>query len=588
MNNESLRGLARRAVRSLTICLLGLVLANCAGDNGEINGTTGPDEAAPEPGSALSSDPSSGPSDPGEANWLSSTSGSPDAQTVTVADDAAFTTASDAKSSIPTRDISSVIRAAPRDPASLLSAVECWFPIPSGAPRVDCYQMQVPESYDQPNSRQITFPLVRLSVPWGRSVKTPVLHLGGGGPGNPLGLDAESIGNWIWNWYREFSVEDNRDLYLMDPRGVGMARPVLVCSEYIPAFLDSLDEDLSVSEEIEWNQRINRQCVDRLQREGVDLSSYNSSSIANDVALLSRALGVESWNLYGVSYGTRYALTLAREHPDLVESMVLDAAVFPNVRYMDHYGDNLEKAFQRLLEHCAADLACRYELTNPEWRFWKLVRELNNEPLRTTIQHPTEARRIDLVLNGERFLGVVYNTLYDANQFRDLPDIIVSLEEGELGAFEQKIDDWIGFQTDADYGDASAAAHFCHEESPFIDYDSAISEASGLRPELREASVALLRYNRDQCRRWPVPPGDRVEGEPVNTPIPTLFLHGALDPVLPVENLQQQMQYFSNADFEIFADISHSIVGIHPCGETLVTAFYNHKLAFRDHVSCTH
>jgi pimeloyl-ACP methyl ester carboxylesterase len=485
------------------------------------------------------------------------------------------------------RDISSVITAAPRDPATRINELDCWFTIPSGAPPVTCYRMQVPESHDRPNSRQIEFPLVRLSIPGGESGKTPVLHLGGGGPGNPLGLDADSIGNWIWDWYREFSIEDNRDLYLMDPRGVGMAQPVLVCSEYIPAFLDSLGKDLSISEEIAWNQRINRQCVDRLQREGVDFSSYNSRSVSEDVALLSQALGVKHWNLYGVSYGTRYALTLAREHPDLVESMVLDAAVFPNVRYMDHYGNNLEKAFQRLLEHCAADLTCRYALVDPEWRFWKLVRQLNQTPLRTTIQHPTENRPIDLVLNGERFLSVVYNTLYDADQFRDLPDIVNSLDRGELGIFEQKIDDWVAFQTDADYGDASAAAHFCYEESPFIDYEGAISEASVLRPELREASIALLRYNQEQCRRWPVPPGDAVEGEPVNTSIPTLFLHGALDPVLPVENLQSQLRHFSNADYEIFADVSHSIVGIHPCGETMASAFYNHKMAFRDHVSCT-
>ena len=486
------------------------------------------------------------------------------------------------------RDISSIIKSAPRDPATRLRQEECWFTVPPGSPKVSCYRMQVPESHNQPNSRQIEFPVVRLSIPWGVSSKTPVLHLGGGGPGNPLGLDTESIGNWIWDWYREFSVEDNRDLYLMDPRGVGMARPVLVCSEYIPAFLDSLGRDLSVGEEIAWNQRINRQCLDRLQREGVDLASYNSINIARDVAMLSQALGIERWNLYGVSYGTRYALTLAREYPALVESMVLDAAVFPNVRYMDHYGDNLEQAFRRLLGHCAADLACRQALINPEWRFWKLVRTLNQTPLEAKIRHPTESGQIEIVLNGERFLSVVYNTLYDAEQFRDLPEIVESLESGELGLFEQKINDWVAFQTDADYGDASAAAHFCHEESPFIDYDSAIDEASELRPELREASVALLRYNQDQCRRWPVPPGDRKEGEPVNTNIPTLFLHGALDPVLPVENLQQQMRHFGNADFEIFADVSHSIVGIHPCGETLVTAFYNYKLDFRDHVSCVH
>ena len=582
MSPEKLATFQRMSSLMLCLALLGGPLGGCSGRMGE-NGDPPPVIESPLEDSA-----STKPPEDEAVESASATASGGESMPSTVTAAPTGNTATAEKPQVQTRDISGVIRKAPRDPATLLSHVDCWFPVPPGSPKVDCYRMQVPESYNQPTSRQITFPLVRLSVPWGVSSKTPVLHLGGGGPGNPLGLDASSVGNWIWDWYREFSVEDNRDLYLMDPRGVGMAMPVLVCSEYIPAFLDSLDQDLSVSEEIAWNRRVNRQCVDRMLRDGVDLASYNSISIAGDIDLLSRALGIERWNLYGVSYGTRYALTLAREYPELVESMVLDAAVFPNVRYMDHYGENLEKAFQRLLGHCASDLPCRYALVNPEWRFWKLVRELNETPLRASIQHPTENRQLELVLNGERFLGVVYNTLYDADQFRDLPEIIESLEGGELGIFEQKINDWIGFQTDADYGDASAAAHFCHEESPFIDYDSAISEASKLRPELREASVALLNYNQDQCRSWPVPPGDSVEGEAVITSIPTLFLHGALDPVLPVENLQQQMQHFSNADFEIFADVSHSIVGIHPCGETLATAFYNYKMAFRDHVSCTH
>lgn len=484
------------------------------------------------------------------------------------------------------RSIDQVIKAAPRDPSTRLSQVDCWFDIPLNAPLVTCYRMQVPESHDNANSREIDFPVVRLSVPWGTSNKTPILHLGGGGPGNPLGLDAASIGNWIWTWYREISIEDNRDLYLMDPRGVGMARPVLVCSEYIPAFIDSLGRDLSVGEEIAWNQQINRQCVSRLQQEGVDLSAYNSHSIARDVELLGQALDIPRWNLYGVSYGSRYALTLAREYPALVESMVLDAAVFPNVRYMDHYAHNLEAAFNRLIGFCNQDVICRGTLVDPGQRFWQLVRSLNQSPLDTMISPPGRPEPLHLVLNGERFLSVVYNTLYDAEQFRDLPEMIASLERRELGIFEQKINDWIAFQTDEDYGDASAAAHFCYEESPFIDYESAIAEANGLREELREASVALLQYNREQCRRWPVPPAGLVEGQPVDTPIPTLFLHGALDPVLPVENLRSQLTHFSNADYEIFADVSHSIVGIHPCGEPLASAFYNHKLAFREHVTC--
>lgn len=447
--------------------------------------------------------------------------------------------------------------------------------------------MHVPEDHNDPASALITFPVVRLSNPWGESEKTPVLHLGGGGPGNPLGLDTESVNSWLWDWYQEISLGNNRDLYLMDPRGVGLAQPVLVCDEYIPAFLDSLNRNLTVSQEIEWNTEANQRCLQRLLDQEINVSTYNSRSIAQDVELLRQNLGIEKWNLYGVSYGSRYALTLARDYPETVESMVLDATVFPNVRYMDRYAISLSDAFQRLIDFCASDDECTDALGDPEQRFWQLVRDLKRTPVRSKVKHPQKDQKIDLTLNADRFLNVLYNAIYDAEQFSELPGIIIDLENNKLDAFERNISEWLEFQTDADYGDASAAAHYCYEESPFIDYEKAITAAGAIRPELSESAVALLEYNRKQCERWPVTAAPPVEGQPVVTSIPTLFLHGALDPVLPAEYLQQQLSNFPQSDYEVFEGVAHSIVGVHPCGESMASAFYNYKLDFRSHISCT-
>ena len=467
-----------------------------------------------------------------------------------------------------------------------LQYVECWFDDPNLNPRTSCFIMHVPEDHANPDSRFINFPVVKLSNPWSESIKTPILHLGGGGPGNPLGLDSQTINDWLWDWYQEMSLGDNRDLYLIDPRGVGLAKPVLVCEEYIPAFLGSLSRNLSVAEEIEWNTEVNQRCLERLLEQDIDLSTYHSRSIARDVELLRQSLGIEKWNLYGVSYGSRYALTLARDFPLTVESMVLDAAVFPNVRYMDNYATNLSDAYLRLLDRCNSNDPCKSALGDPEQRFWRLVRSLKRDPLRLKVDHPNKNQQINFVLNADRFLSILYDILYDAEKLYELPQIVASLEKRELGSFEQHVNDWLAFQTDADYGDASAAAHFCFEESPFIDYDKSIAAAAKMRPELSAAAVALLDYSRELCQRWPVGSAPSVEGLPVVTNIPTLFLHGSLDPVLPVRYLQQQLMHFAQSDYEVFEDISHSVVGVHPCGETMATAFFNYKLEFRDHVNC--
>jgi pimeloyl-ACP methyl ester carboxylesterase len=446
--------------------------------------------------------------------------------------------------------------------------------------------MHVPEDHNDPASALISFPVVRLSNPWGESKKTPVLHLGGGGPGNPLGLDTETVNSWLWDWYQEISLGDNRDLYLMDPRGVGLAQPVLVCDEYIPVFLDSLNRNLTIDQEIEWNTEANQRCLQRLLDQQINVSTYNSRSIAQDVELLRQHLSIDKWNLYGVSYGSRYALTLARDYPETVESMVLDATVFPNVRYMDRYAASLNDAFQRLIDFCTSDDECMDTLGDPEQRFWQLVRDLKRTPVRAKVKHPQKDQQINLTINADRFLNVLYNAIYDAEQFSQLPGIIMDLENNKLGAFESNIIEWLEFQIDADYGDASAAAHYCYEESPFVDYEKAITAARAIRPELSESAVALLEYNRKLCERWPVTAAPSVEGQPVVTSVPTLFLHGALDPVLPAEHLQQQLSNYPQSDYEVFEDVAHSIVGVHPCGESMASAFYNYKLDFRSHISC--
>jgi hypothetical protein len=63
-------------------------------------------------------------------------------------------------------------------------------------------------------------------------------------------------------------------------------------------------------------------------------------------------------------------------------------------------------------------------------------------------------------------------------------------------------------------------------------------------------------------------------------------LHGALDPVLPVEDLDLRMVTFQNSVKLVFDDISHTVVGVHPCGVEVARAFYDSKLEFRDFISC--
>ena len=70
------------------------------------------------------------------------------------------------------------------------------------------------------------------------------------------------------------------------------------------------------------------------------------------------ALGYDEWNLYGISYGTRLALTVMRDDPEGVRSMILDSVYPLEVNLYTSVLDNVDRAFTTLFTACESDSAC--------------------------------------------------------------------------------------------------------------------------------------------------------------------------------------------------------------------------------------
>ncbi len=432
----------------------------------------------------------------------------------------------------------------------------------------------------------IAFSVVKISAGLDQSTKSPVIHLGGGGPGNPIGFWPGIDVTSLWELYQGMSVDSDRDLYIIDPRGVGQSEPALECYEFVDMIEVELAKQLTNIEENHNALEAYNACRSRLQKEGFDLAQYNSANVARDVEQLRKTLNIEQWNLYGVSYGSRYAQTIAREFPHGVESMILDAATFPEIRYAERSAQAYLQTLERLFEYCENESTCSKSGGDVRKRFWDLVNQLNARPISYDINHPYRDGRIEILLTGNRFSQAYYYALYDASFYEKLPAILQSLENGFPGEFREPLYDWLSYIVDREYADGSAIAHFCFEEAPFVDFDQAIANTISLPIEIKDMVADGLDYSRTQCQQWGGQVAEEIENQPVKTDIPTLFLHGALDPVLPVEDLDAQMQHFSQSDYQVFDDIAHGIVGVHPCGIELAREFYDNKLRFRETVTC--
>lgn len=459
-----------------------------------------------------------------------------------------------------------------RETPAGLEAVECWFEAADRLPPIDCYRMHVPENHDLPDGKTISFPVIVVKARFNFWSKPPVLHLGGGGPGGPLYLDDPGSVSYIWEYHDQISTDQRRDLILMDPRGVGLADPVLSCHTFIENVGERLTRNLSLLEDWRAADRDFKDCIDDYARQGIDFGAYNSYSISRDIEMLRRAMDVERWVLIGVSYATIYAQMLAREFPESIEAMILDSATFPNLPQAETYLRLVEEPFRAMLGYCRLDADCSQPLPDFETRFWNLHRELNRNPLPIVLTHPYRDRKIELVLNGERFLGALLWGTYSMEIYRDLPAIVTELEQRRGWSIRPYLDSMLLFTFDDTWGDVSAEAHYCFDIKPWTDFERIRSEASRMPPGyLRDVILMGLNWG-DNCDRMGIGSGYAAMARAQAIDVPTLFLHGEFDTVTFLDDVVAQQRHFNRSHLVKYP-LAHSMITSDECAEVVAAKF---------------
>ncbi|QKX19124.1 alpha/beta fold hydrolase [Microbulbifer sp. YPW1] len=431
--------------------------------------------------------------------------------------------------------------------------------------------MEVPENHAEPGGRKIQFPVVRFYAEISDPDKDPLLHLGAGGPGASMGLEPENASDWLWFNYAGMSVQDGRDLIIIDPRGTGMAQPRLACDEFIKDADLAFTRNLSTDEEARVFSYSMERCYSRLSKVA-DLAQYNSATVAQDVEALRQALGLPKLNLYGVSYASRYALTIARDFPESVRAMVLNSAVFPDIIYTQQLPDDVIAAYQRGIDYCSEDEECNKRFPDLKRRLESLVDKLDETPLtvETGKIHPGE--QYPFVLSGQRLLRVLFQALYNEQFYAELPAIIEELESDQAELLKPSIASFMGLVLDPNFGDAAGISHFCYEEAPFVDFDLARQAAasSGILGGSVRSDIDMMQM---QCRIWAIPSAPLLEARAIKTQVPTLVMHGALDPVLAAADANKARKKLPNHQWLLFPKLAHDVISASDCAEQAAARF---------------
>lgn len=413
----------------------------------------------------------------------------------------------------------------------------CWFTAPY-SPAVECGFVTVPLS---PGSlATIEIAVARFVAPLREVAADPLVVLTGG-----PGQDGATITAKLWSSIS--TLAGARDIVAIDQRGTGASIPSLDCPE--------LETSTTEAQHLEGITA----CHQRLVDAGVDLSAFRTAPNADDVEAVRVALGYPAWNLFGISYGSRLALTVIRDHRAGVRSAVLSSVVPLDVDLLGEIPVNGQRAFERIFDACAAQSGCAAWYPTLEADFRATVSALDATPAMLDVAGTS------VPLDGSSFAHLNFRLLYDASSLRYVPGLLAQAAKGDFTAYE-KIMESLGVSGALSYGMHLSAQ--CAEELPFADLAGAGASADPFyRTSLGAESYVT------ECAIWDVPAGAALENQAVSSDVPILTISGGFDPITPPSYAARAASSFSHATTLVFEGASHSTGFQDACSRVVVPAF---------------
>ncbi|MDN3495781.1 alpha/beta fold hydrolase [Planococcus sp. APC 4015] len=464
--------------------------------------------------------------------------------------------------------------AGPRHPSAVdedeFESAPCAVDVPARyEDRVRCGHLTVPERRDAgaDPERTLRLPFAVIAAGSEAPAADPLVvpTIGDTGAGTLHALPALLAAEWMYA---------DRDVILVEQRGGVLAEPSLDCPELSTgAFID--DGTLVTGDAADARRlTLMQQCRDRLVADGIDLSAYTSAASAADLADLRAALGYDAWNLYGAEYGSRLALTVLRDQPAGIRSVVLDGVQPPNVNRYEVLPAGFEGALTAVIAACAADAHCAEAYPDLADTLEQVFARAQSDPLSVTASFDGSPVRVELtppvIADGIR------SALRDTESVRALPFVVDQLARGRADAaapFAQRT-----LEAADSPAEGLALSIDCAEEIPFND-DARISEAAATGVFAPRLPVRPIR---EECAAWGVPALSPIENDVVPSGLPVLLLTGDFDPSAPLTSVQAAVVGLSRTAALTLPYAGHDTVASGGCPADIAEGFLRDPLTSPD------
>ncbi len=415
---------------------------------------------------------------------------------------------------------------------------------------IGCGYLFLPEDRQAATGRQLALFVVRIAARQ-RLPNAPLVFLSGG-PGAPASARLSAI--------LASQLPQHQEIIAIDQRGSGFSRPSLNCHEA---------DDPKRGSTREWI----RQCHERLAAEGIALGAFNSVNSAMDIHDLLVALQIEEANVYGESYGSRLALTLARDFPQRVRALILDGVLPLHVNRLEGQAPNSYEAIEQLFADCSRDQACNQAFPLLSESLFSVVRRLNREPAslhQAGLPYPIALTGADLMAQVVAMLGqrslIAYVPAFieayatGAGGKDPLLEALAAQEFGKPGELDDLSEGvWLSVR--------------CSEEAPYNRREEIVNLAAHLPGAIRRGLATMAIASLTECGWWDVPPAPA--NQPAASEVPTLLLSGRYDPISPPKWADETAKYLRNSWHYIFPDGGHGQLfeADAACAQSIALAF---------------
>lgn len=286
----------------------------------------------------------------------------------------------------------------PTDLTEYLSQTVDFEPCPTSDSYLDtipedalCGSVRVPIDYFDNDSERGYLSVALIKIPAiGDSAGNLLIN-----PGGPGGSGFDFVANNADSMRRNLP---GYDLIGFDPRGVQRSY-AFDCKQGTEARLDLIEMDFSAEDKEEYEQNLafaqeyEQACRDAYPAWGF----LGTASVARDMYVISKALGDEKTNYFGVSYGSELGYEFLRTFPQDVGRMILESPVDPAVEevladQLAAFNDQLETR----LAQCAAQEWCGLGRSAEEVRaeFIAALADIENPKYQTLTDNDQPSERL--------------------------------------------------------------------------------------------------------------------------------------------------------------------------------------------------